>query len=88
MNDVKAEAAAARLILSKHIEAVKELLKRIDDAAADESADLPRVIAETVSCAFQLGAVAGIRESQAAVVELARTGMIGAPRDNPKPEMN
>ena len=88
MNDVKAEAAAAQLILSKHLEAVKELLRRIDDAAADESANLPQVIAETVSCAFQLGAVAGIREARESLIELAKLGLIETPRNNFKPEMN
>jgi hypothetical protein len=86
MNDV--EATAAHLILNKNMEVIRELLTRIDNASADESVNLSLAITMAVSDAFKLGAVAGIRESQAAVVELAKAGMIGAPRDNPKPEMN
>lgn len=85
--DVDAEILAAQLILNKNLETIRALLKRIDGATEDETVDLFLVIAKTVGYAFQLGAVAGIRESKAAVFELTKSGTIRI-QDNPKPEMN
>lgn len=88
MSDPKAEALVAQSIFDKNTEVIGRILKKIDDAVADPSSNLGDAVIVAVNSAFQLGAIAGMREVHAALRELAKEGIVGLQRDNPKPEMN